>query len=233
MDVAIKTFKKLQYANKLMKTLSEIAVLCSVRHPNVLQLYGVVSEAPLSVVMELVSGGDLGRMLCRDRLALVTATVTVNDVSFNEGDIVTIEDELNEIKNENSAFDRSDRDGESTLLVHHDRYPNPIRVPMVHLRLFSAPLSDNEFSWSLRYRIALDIARGLRALHRNSPPIVHRDVRSPNVFIVSSDYRDPVVAKLADFGLAIPVLPPSGGELLTVTSLSLFLFLSISFPSPC
>jgi serine/threonine protein kinase len=36
------------------------------------------------------------------------------------------------------------------------------------------------------------------------PPIVHRDLRSPNIFLVSLDENAPVVAKVADFGLAAP-----------------------------
>lgn len=44
-----------------------------------------------------------------------------------------------------------------------------------------------------------------RYLHGQTTPIVHRDVRSPNVFIVSLDIEQGVVAKLGDYGLAATV----------------------------
>jgi len=37
--------------------------------------------------------------------------------------------------------------------------------------------------WSLRLRIALDVARGVEAMHNHSPPIIHRDLRSPNILV--------------------------------------------------
>eukprot|EP00162_Nutomonas_longa_P014912 comp22133_c0_seq4/m.51723 comp22133_c0_seq4/g.51723 ORF comp22133_c0_seq4/g.51723 comp22133_c0_seq4/m.51723 type:complete len:541 (-) comp22133_c0_seq4:140-1762(-) len=46
-------------------------------------------------------------------------------------------------------------------------------------------------------RLATEIARGLRVLHKNNPPIIHRDLKSLNV-LVDADFH----AKLADFGLS-------------------------------
>lgn len=57
-------------------------------------------------------------------------------------------------------------------------------------------------SWKLRYKIALDIARGMTFLQDVTPPIVHRDLRSPNIFLVSTNENDPICAKVADFGLS-------------------------------
>lgn len=44
-------------------------------------------------------------------------------------------------------------------------------------------MPDDKIPWSLRWRIALDIAKGLSHLHSFQPPIVHRDLRSPNIFV--------------------------------------------------
>lgn len=43
---------------------------------------------------------------------------------------------------------------------------------------------DQVFPWALRLRIALDIAKGLNYLQSITPPIVHRDLRSPNIFVI-------------------------------------------------
>ncbi|KAK9287236.1 hypothetical protein L1049_015649 [Liquidambar formosana] len=52
--------------------------------------------------------------------------------------------------------------------------------------------------WSLRYKIAIEAAKGLCYLHHDcSPLIVHRDVKSNNILLNSS-----FEAHVADFGLA-------------------------------
>ncbi|XP_022867945.1 leucine-rich repeat receptor-like serine/threonine-protein kinase BAM3 [Olea europaea var. sylvestris] len=53
-------------------------------------------------------------------------------------------------------------------------------------------------SWNLRYKIAMDAAKGLCYLHHDcSPLIVHRDVKSNNI-LLNSNFE----AHVADFGLA-------------------------------
>lgn len=60
-----------------------------------------------------------------------------------------------------------------------------------------------ELSWNYRWRCALDIAKGMNYLHTTSwPPIIHRDLKSPNVLMSSLDERAEMVAKVADFGLS-------------------------------
>ncbi|XP_010558262.1 PREDICTED: serine/threonine-protein kinase-like protein CCR1 [Tarenaya hassleriana] len=52
-------------------------------------------------------------------------------------------------------------------------------------------------NWSLRFKIAMQAAKGLEYLHEEvNPPIVHRDVKSSNI-LLDSDW----VARVADFGL--------------------------------
>ncbi len=55
--------------------------------------------------------------------------------------------------------------------------------PKECLQLSKAPLTDEQIPWALRWRIALDVAKGMNYLHSFQPPIVHRDLRSPNVFV--------------------------------------------------
>mmetsp|Transcript_73620 Transcript_73620/g.140017 ORF Transcript_73620/g.140017 Transcript_73620/m.140017 type:complete len:770 (+) Transcript_73620:54-2363(+) len=61
-----------------------------------------------------------------------------------------------------------------------------------------------------RLKIALDVAKGMSALHGMSPAIVHRDLKSENVLLVSplDDSNVVPAAKVADFGLA-RFLPPA------------------------
>lgn len=52
-------------------------------------------------------------------------------------------------------------------------------------------------SWPMRVHLALQVAKAIRALHASSPPIIHCNIRSNNVFI-DKDWN----ARLGDFGLA-------------------------------
>ncbi|KAK4772961.1 hypothetical protein SAY87_027980 [Trapa incisa] len=55
-------------------------------------------------------------------------------------------------------------------------------------------------NWELRLKIAMQAARGLEYLHKESvPPIVHRDVKSSNILLDAD-----MVARIADFGLLTP-----------------------------
>ena len=53
-------------------------------------------------------------------------------------------------------------------------------------------------------RIVRDISLGMQYLHHAmTPPIAHRDLRSPNVFLTGeSGENGEVVAKVADFGMS-------------------------------
>ncbi|XP_010486179.1 PREDICTED: mitogen-activated protein kinase kinase kinase YODA-like [Camelina sativa] len=57
--------------------------------------------------------------------------------------------------------------------------------------------SSLKLDWRRRIRLALDIARGMNYLHRCSPPIIHRDLKSSNL-LVDRDWT----VKVANFGLS-------------------------------
>jgi serine/threonine protein kinase len=44
-------------------------------------------------------------------------------------------------------------------------------------------IAREKFPWPLRIRMALDIAKGMQYLQSREPPVVHRDLRSPNIFV--------------------------------------------------
>ena len=65
--------------------------------------------------------------------------------------------------------------------------------------LFSALRSmPNQYKWSGVYgpQVSIGIASGIHYLHTRRPPVVHRDIKSPNILLTDS------LAKIADVGLA-------------------------------
>lgn len=59
-------------------------------------------------------------------------------------------------------------------------------------------------SWNEKIKILVDIALGMDHLHRLRPPIVHGDLRSPNILITKSKDGH-VMAKITDFGLSMQI----------------------------
>ncbi|PRW60943.1 Serine threonine- kinase CTR1 [Chlorella sorokiniana] len=54
-----------------------------------------------------------------------------------------------------------------------------------------------QLTWARRLSLLWGTAKGMAALHGHSPPIIHRDLRSPNILI-----SKPWVAKVGDFNLS-------------------------------
>ena len=65
-------------------------------------------------------------------------------------------------------------------------------------------------TWDLRLKLALDVVLGLGFMHSLSPPILHRDLKTPNVFlerpltnlVLTPETLKRPLAKLGDFGLS-------------------------------
>ena len=64
-----------------------------------------------------------------------------------------------------------------------------------------------ELPWVVRARCALDVARGLAHMHRSTPALLHRDLKSPNVLLTRATAElagaagaAAPLAKIADFG---------------------------------
>ncbi|KAI3432711.1 hypothetical protein D9Q98_004254 [Chlorella vulgaris] len=55
----------------------------------------------------------------------------------------------------------------------------------------------SQLTWPCRLSMALDAARGMHYLHSHSPPIIHRDLKSPNL-LVTRGWQ----VKVADFNLS-------------------------------
>jgi len=64
--------------------------------------------------------------------------------------------------------------------------------------------SKHELTLRQTVKILTDVAAGMKALHNNKPPILHRDLKSSNVLLtkpIKTRDQEPF-AKVADFGLA-------------------------------
>lgn len=61
--------------------------------------------------------------------------------------------------------------------------------------------ATGKLSWSVRLQLAMDIAHGMNFLHHSTPPIIHRDLKSPNV-LLQSNAEGVLIAKVSDVGLA-------------------------------
>lgn len=125
-DVAVKILMEQDFhPERLKEFLREVAIMRSLRHPNIVLLMGAVTQPPnLSIVTEYLSRGSLYRLLHR-----------------------------------------------------HGAREN---------------LDERR-----RLSMAFDVAKGMNYLHKRNPPIVHRDLKSPNL-LVDKKYT----VKVCDFGLS-------------------------------
>ncbi|KYQ90938.1 pleckstrin (PH) domain-containing protein [Tieghemostelium lacteum] len=55
-------------------------------------------------------------------------------------------------------------------------------------------------NWALVLKLALDIAKGMEFLHSVTPPLLHRDLKSPNILLAMKNGH--YQAKVGDFGLS-------------------------------
>lgn len=67
-----------------------------------------------------------------------------------------------------------------------------------------AHVAGYELSWSRRVSMALDAAKGMLHLHTRQPPIIHRDLKSPNLLVTENWH-----IKVADFNLS-KIMPEDG-----------------------
>ncbi|KAL5206028.1 hypothetical protein ABZP36_034237 [Zizania latifolia] len=125
-DVAVKILMEQDFhPDHFREFMREVAIMKSLRHPNIVLFMGAVTEPPnLSIITEYLSRGSLYKLLHRSG--------------------------ANEVLDERR-----------------------------------------------RLNMAFDVAKGMNYLHKRTPPIVHRDLKSPNL-LVDKKYT----VKVCDFGLS-------------------------------
>ena len=62
-EVAVKTLNDQSNEKDKLRFLQEAAIMCQFDHQNVIKLHGVVTEAPIMIVLEYMSRGDLRELL--------------------------------------------------------------------------------------------------------------------------------------------------------------------------
>ncbi|XP_023005641.1 serine/threonine-protein kinase CTR1-like isoform X1 [Cucurbita maxima] len=124
-EVAVKILTEQDFhPERVNEFLREVAIMKSLRHPNIVLFMGAVTKPPnLSIVTEYLSRGSLYRLLHKSGVKDIDETRRIN--------------------------------------------------------------------------MAYDVAKGMNYLHRRDPPIVHRDLKSPNL-LVDKKYT----VKVCDFGLS-------------------------------
>ena len=67
LEVAVKTLNVNASAKDRLRFLQEAAIMCQFDHPNVIKLYGVVTETPIMIVLEFMPHGNLRNFLMQLR----------------------------------------------------------------------------------------------------------------------------------------------------------------------
>ena len=62
-EVAVKTLNDKSNEKDRLRFLQEAAIMCQFDHQNVVKLHGIVTETPVTIVLEYMSRGDLREVL--------------------------------------------------------------------------------------------------------------------------------------------------------------------------
>ena len=63
LEVAVKTLNDNASDKDRLRFLQEAAIMCQFDHQNVIKLHGIVTEAPITIVLEYMPHGDLRQVL--------------------------------------------------------------------------------------------------------------------------------------------------------------------------
>src|SRR3990167_4703417 len=99
-----------------------------------------------------------------------------------------------------------------------------------------------DLSWRIKIQMALDAAEGVNYLHSQNPIIVHRDLKSLNLLVLSFSFLLPFLSFFPSFSFSFPSpfpsfslsfsLPPYFPFFLPISLLFSLLFPSFSLPPP-
>jgi GTPase SAR1 family protein len=176
------------------------------------RLDGVVPELAMAGIVEetALAPADLeiGRELGRGAFATVRLGV------YKGQEVAIKQLQLKDDKTSSEMFEEFRRE---VWLMSRLQHENIVRLLGVSLRpepsmvmeymngghLFSyLHRSGKKICWEEKMSLAMDVARGMQFIHSTKPPIVHRDLKSPNVLLTHRADKPYPSAKIADFGLS-------------------------------
>ena len=155
--------------SKYEKFRREVQIMGTLDHENVVKLFGITFAPKLSMVMEFVPFSDL------------FSSFHVKDPNITEQRQQIEQQKKEHEKNLNEYMRQGKEDQETLTSLTFQRKKIEELERQLDQQQFE--LDNRELSMNLRYKVALDIARGMRYLHSFHPPIIHRDLRSPNIFV--------------------------------------------------
>jgi CheY-like chemotaxis protein/serine/threonine protein kinase/HPt (histidine-containing phosphotransfer) domain-containing protein len=201
---------------------TEVSLLGSLAHPNVVQLWGFTRVPEAALVLEWVQYGSLFHLINDADIAApandifdlakgITRTRKCNDGVLTEfqAAVASRREAWAKLLAEDKVVLEA---GESFLTaveaavatVQED--PSNLQAVNTAERAATSALSvllrKHAMPADFARRVALDTSAALLYLHSRDPPILHMDLKSPNVLIASLDPSADVVGKLADFGVS-------------------------------
>jgi serine/threonine protein kinase len=221
---------------------NECRLMSKLRHPNVVNLEGFCTDT-FQMVCELVEGGDLYSFL-NDPHSLMSKANKIFDAlksldkvqlgmqTMDEQDYQAAETEA--IVCTQECIERFSSSAQAMLRESpelHDIVDSFTANACIRLGRASKEADDNllqsfqslskrhaaalpQLPWEIILRIAIDIARGLGFLHSLNPPVLHRDLKTPNCLLtvvptLESIQSREVLAKVSDFGFSSQLFIPT------------------------
>ncbi|KAL6046584.1 Myotubularin-like phosphatase domain [Balamuthia mandrillaris] len=196
--VAVKQLKQLDSADDLPEEerlqvfdtfRHEVWLMSGIEHPNVVRFMGFCMD-PFCLVTEFIPGGNLFDFLHNPNTVFDNSLPTLPSTSSTDSS-----SSLSGSSDKSKAKDKGGKGGQTS---NKDKSSTSSSSSSSG----SSTASSQVMNWSLRLKIAKDIAKALAHLHSASPPIIHCDLKSPNILLCADKENAAVVAKVCDFGLA-------------------------------
>ena len=172
-----------------------------------------VFEPYIKLIPELVLQGQLKIDLKKAEMVkeLGEGTYAVAKLANYEGRKVVVK--LLRPKEESQAFDEFVTECWMMSVLKHKNIVklealsfNPLAFVLEYmncgdLRKYLDENKRKHINWDTRMQMLIDISIGMNFAHNQWPPIIHRDLKTPNVFL-NIDSNGTICAKIADLGLS-------------------------------
>nr|XP_010904536.1 leucine-rich repeat receptor-like serine/threonine/tyrosine-protein kinase SOBIR1 [Elaeis guineensis] len=158
-----------------------------------------------------IFSGDRKMLIAIKRI--MQPAIDVNELCEKETNLLT--NQMRQIRSEIQTVGQIRHRNLLPLLAHIPR-PNChyliyefMKNGSLHDALKAVSNGSKELEWTVRYKIAVDVAAGLEYLHIvHRPRIIHRDLKPANILL-----DDDLNARISDFGLAKLVPDVTSGEM--------------------